>query len=305
MNASAERTILVFGATGGQGGSVARELLQRGKFKVRALTRKTDSPAAQALRALGAEIVQGDLDDRASLTAALEGCYGVYGVTNFWEHYAKEAEHGRNLVDAVADANVKHFVLSTLPPIEKATGGALKSPHFDIKAEYEEYARSRGIPSTFIHVPFYYENFLGFFPPKPTGDGAYQFGFPQGDTPLAAMSVEDVGKVVAPIFENPDLYIGKVVKLAADELPASEYAATMSRHSGKDIRFVNVPREVFAAYGFPGAEDLADMFEFYRVHMPSRTADIDSLKTIAPGLQTFDQWLSRNEAGLKATLQSA
>src|SRR5215212_6040386 len=288
------KKILVFGATGAQGGSVARNLLARGRFDVRAITRKTNSPAAQALRDLGAEIVQGDLDDPASLRAALEGCYGAFGVTNFWEHFAKEREQGRNLVNAVADAKIQHFIFSTLPPIEKATGGALRSPHFDLKAEHEEYARSLGIPSTFVHVPFYYENFLYFFPPRPTGDGAFQFGFPQGDTPLAAMSVQDVGRIVAPMFEQPEVYIGKTVKLAGDELPPAAYAEAMSRRTGADVRYAYVPREVFAALGFPGAEDLADMFEFYRLHMPSRVRDIETCRAMAPGLQSFEQWMASN-----------
>ena len=288
------KTILVFGATGAQGGSVARALLARKQFNVRAITRKPDSPAAQSLRELGAEVVQGDLDDPASLRAALQGVYGVFGVTNFWEHFDKEAEQGRNLVEAVAGAKVAHFIFSTLPPIEKATGGALRSPHFDLKAEHEELARSLGIPSTFVHVPFYYENFLYFFPPRPVADGTYQFGFPQGDRPLAAMSVEDVGLVVAPMFEEPEKWIGKVVPLAGDELPATEYAAAMSRAAGADIRYAYVPREVFAALGFPGAEDLADMFEFYRLHIPSRA--------ITPGVQSFETWITRNAGKLRAAL---
>ena len=293
------KKILVFGATGAQGGSVARHLLERGQFDVRAITRKTGSPAAQALRDLGAEIVQGDLDDPASLRAALEGCYGAFGVTNFWEHFNKEREQGRNLVAAVADAKIEHFVFSTLPPIEKATNGALKSPHFDLKAEHEEYARSLGIPTTFVHVPFYYENFLAFFPPRPAGDGTYQFGFPQGDTPLAAMSVQDVGRIVAVVFEHPSAYIGKVLKLAGDEIPAATYADVMSRRTGTTIRYAHIPRETFAAFGFPGAEDLADMFEFYRVHIPSRARDIEQLRALAPELQDFETWAAKNEAKLR------
>jgi len=296
------KKILVFGATGAQGGSVARNLIARDKFDVRALTRKPDSPAAQALRELGAEVVQGDLDDPASLRAALEGCYGAFGVTNFWEHFAKEEEQGRNLVNAVAESKVEHFIFSTLPPIAKETNGALKSPHFDLKAEHEELARSLGIPSTFVHVPFYYENFLYFFPPRPAGDGTYRFGFPQGDTPLAAISVEDVGAVVAPMFEEPEKYIGKVVKLAGDEIPATAYAEVLSRTTGADIRYAYVPRETFAAFGFPGAEDLADMFEYYRLHIPSRAKDIETCRALAPGLQSFDTWASRNEGKLKAAL---
>ncbi len=299
------KKILVVGATGAQGGSVARALLSRGRFDVRALTRNTGSPAAQELRELGAEVVQGDLDDPASLRAAVEGCYGVFGVTNFWEHFQREAEQGRNLVAAVAEAGVQHFVFSTLPPVEKATNGALRSPHFDIKAEHEEYARTLGIPSTFVHVPFYYENFLYFFPPRPAGDGAYQFGFPQGDTPLAAMSAADVGLIVAPIFEQPETYIGQVLKLAGDELPAAEYAAAMSRATGADIRYNYVPRETFAALGFPGAEDLADMFEFYRLRIPSRKRDIDTCRALAPELQSFETWMEKNHGTLRAMLGNA
>ncbi|HEX2833164.1 MAG TPA: NmrA/HSCARG family protein [Thermoanaerobaculia bacterium] len=296
-------TILVFGATGAQGGSVARNLLSRGKFNVRVITRKPDSDASNALRALGAEIVPGDLDDPASLDAALEGVYGVFGVTNFWEHFDREEIHGKNLVQAVAKANVKHFIFSTLPSIVKETNGALKSPHFDLKAEHEELARSLGIPSTFVHVPFYYENFLYFFPPRPTGDGSFAFGFPQGETPLAAISVEDVGKLIAPMFEQPEQYIGKTVKLAGDEIPPAQYAEALSRATGKNVQYAHVPRETFAALGFPGAEDLADMFEYYRLHIPSRVDDLQTCRAIAPDVQSFATWTANHAEQLKATLQ--
>ena len=291
---STKKTIVVFGATGAQGGSVARALLARGQFHVRALTRKADSPAASELRKLGAEVVAADLDSPPSLSAALRGAYGVFGVTNFWEHFEKEAVHGRNLVNAVAAAKVSHFIYSTLPPIAKETGGKLSSPHFDIKAEHEQMARDLGIPSTFIHVPYYYENFLYFFPPRPADDGTFVFGFPQGDTPLAAMSVADVGEIVAPMFEQPAKYIGQVVKLAGDELPPQTYADIMSRATGATIRYTYVPRETFAALGFPGAEDLADMFEYYRTLIPSRKRDIEVCRAMSPKLQDFETWAKRN-----------
>jgi uncharacterized protein YbjT (DUF2867 family) len=297
-----KNTILVFGATGAQGGSVARNLLVRGRYAVRAFTRKSDSPAAQSLRAAGAEIVEGNLDDKASIRAALDGVHGVFGVTNFWEHFEKEEEQGRNMIRAIAGSDVQHLVYSSLPPVEKATNGLLKSPHFDIKAAHEDLIRTLGIPATFVHVPFYYENFLYFFPPRPAGDGTYAFGFPQGDRPLAAMSVQDVGRVVAPLFEQPETYIGKTLKLAGDELPASEYAAAMSRATGADVRFTHVPRETFAALGFPGAADLADMFEYYRLHIPSRARDIESCRALAPELQSFDAWVNANAAQLRSIL---
>jgi uncharacterized protein YbjT (DUF2867 family) len=305
MTTTARKTILVVGATGAQGGSVARNLLARGRFHVRAMTRNPNSEAAQALRALGAEIVKGDLDDQASIRAALDGVYGVFGVTNFWEHFDKEEQQGRNLVEAVADAKVQHFVYSTLPHVAKATGGALKSPHFDYKAGHEDLARDLGIPSTFVHVPAYFELFVTFFPPRPAGDGTYQFGFPLGETPMATMSVEDVGLVIAPIFEHPQAYIGKVIKLAAEELPAAEYAEILSRASGTTIRYAHIPRETFAAFGFPGAADLADMFEYYRSHIPSRVKDIEACRLIAPEIQSFETWISRNVGKLKALLATA
>jgi uncharacterized protein YbjT (DUF2867 family) len=296
---TAKKTILVFGATGAQGGSVARNLLARGHYAVRAFTRKGDSPAAQALKEAGAEIVEGNLDDQASIAAALDGVYGVFGVTNFWEHFDKEAQQGRNMIEAIAAAGVQHLVYSSLPPIAKETNGALKSPHFDIKAEHEDLVRSLGIPATFVHVPFYYENFLYFFPPRPAGDGTYQFGFPQGDTPLAAISVQDVGRIVAPLFEQPEKYIGQTLKLAGDEIPATEYAAAMSRVTGKDVHYAYVPRETFAALGFPGAEDLADMFEYYRLHIPSRAKDIETGRAIAGDVQSFDSWAQANADALR------
>jgi uncharacterized protein YbjT (DUF2867 family) len=299
---TSKNIILVFGATGAQGGSVARNLLARGRYAVRAFTRKADSPAAQALAEAGAEIVTGDLDDPQSISKALEGVYGVFGVTNFWEHFGKEQQQGENMIRAIAASDVKHLVYSSLPPIEKNTGGALKSPHFDIKAGHEELIRSLGIPATFVHVPFYYENFLYFFPPRPAGDGTYQFGFPQGDRPLAAISVQDVGRIVAPLFEEPGRWIGQLLSPAGDEIPPADYAATMARVTGKDVRYAYVPRETFAALGFPGAEDLADMFEYYRLHIPSRVEGIETSRALAPDLQTFETWARAHGEALRNVL---
>ncbi|MDB4949071.1 MAG: NmrA-like family protein 1 [Gemmatimonadetes bacterium] len=297
-----KRTILVTGATGAQGGSVARHLLRRGEFAVRALTRDAASAKAEALRQAGAEVVQGDLGDPATLRAAVEGCHGVFGVTNFWEHFGGELEHGRNLLDAVAAAGVKHLVLSTLPSVKKITGGALNVPHFDLKAEVEEHARTLAIPATFVHVAFYYENFLHFFPPRRQADGSLGFGFPQGDTPLSGVSVEDVGGVVAPIFDRPDEFIGRTVGIVSQDLRGDEYAAGLARAVGQPVSYGHIPREVFAGFGFPGAEDLADMFEFNRTYIPSRAADVEESRALYPGIRSFEAWLAGNAEQLKTTL---
>ncbi|GAK59889.1 NmrA-like family domain-containing protein 1 [Candidatus Vecturithrix granuli] len=292
---ASQKRILVTGATGAQGGSVARHLLQKGNFAVRALTRNPDSDKAQALKAIGAELVKGDLDDLDSLRAALEGVYGVFGVTNFWEHFGKEYQHGKNLVDAVAGANVEHFVFSTLPHVKKITHGELDTPHFDIKAQLEEYTRSLKLNATFVHVSFYFENFVFFFPPQKQEDGTFRISFPQGETPLAGIAVEDLGGIIAPIFDRPDEFQGKVVVAVGDFLPVRTYAELMTQILGKTIVYKHISRETFASLGFPGADDLANMFDFYRRYILDRQKELEQCRALYPNLQTFETWLKASK----------
>ena len=298
-----EKTILVTGATGAQGGSVVRHLLKGGRFKVRGLTRKPESERASAMVQAGAETVRGDLGNTESLKAAMKDCYGVFGVTNFWEHFDKEAFHGKNLIDAVKESEIRHFVFSTLPPAQKLSQGKLEVPHFDLKARMEEYARSLNLPATYAHVAFYYENFFEFFPPKLQEDGSYLFGFPQGDTPLAAVSVEDVGGVVATIFERPEEFRDQTVGIVGEDLPCGTYAEIMSRVLGKKIIYRYIPREVFAKLGFPGAEDLANMFEYNRLFIPNRQADLEQSMALYPEIQRFEPWVEANKDRFAAILK--
>lgn len=296
------KTILVTGATGAQGGGVVRHLLKGGKFKPRCLTRNPDSEKAGLLTQAGAEIVAGNLDDPQSLKAALKGCYGVFGVTNFWEHFEKEYGHGKNLIDAVKDSEVEHFVFSTLPYAHKLSDWKLEVPHFDLKAKLEEYARGLKLPTTYAHVAFYYENLLYFFPPKLQEDGSYMFGFPQGETPLAGVAVEDVGGVVATIFERPDEFRDKTVGIVGDDLPCSQYAEIMSRVLDKKITYRYIPREVFAKFGFPGAEDLANMFEYNQLFIPNRQAELAQSLALYPGMQRFEPWVNAHRDRFVAIL---
>lgn len=298
------RTILVLGATGAQGGSVARHLLADGRWTVRALTRHPEGERARALAAAGAEIVRGDLDDPASIRRALVDCDGVFGVTSFWEHFDREVEHGRTLLAAIAEAGVRDVVLHTLADYAGLSGGTHRVPHYDGKARLEREARAMGLGAVFLHVAYYYENCLGFFPPRLQPDGTWLFGYPQGDTPLAAVSVEDVGGVVTALFEDLGPWRDRVVGVVGDDLPPAAYAAMMARELDRPIVYRHVPREVYAALGFPGAEELAAMFDFQRLHIPNRRADLALSRTLHPAIRSFDQWIRENRERVRQALDA-
>ncbi|XP_041263568.1 nmrA-like family domain-containing protein 1 isoform X1 [Onychostruthus taczanowskii] len=169
-----KKLIVVFGATGAQGGGVARALLDDGSFEVRAVTRSPRKKEAEELRRRGAEVVKADQDDEASLERALAGAYGAFIVTNFWEHCSKEKEieQGQRLADLSKRQGLRHVVFSGLENVHQLTGGRLEVLHFDGKGVVEEYFQKIGVPTTIIRLPFYFENFLSIFKPQkaPQGD---------------------------------------------------------------------------------------------------------------------------------------
>ena len=306
---TSKKIILVTGATGAQGGSVAKALLNENKFAVRILTRNAKSPKAIALQEAGAEIAEGDLDDIQSLLPAMKDVYGVFGVTSFWEHYEKEYQHGKNLVDAVYESGIEHFVYRNLPNYKQLRGCKLSVPHCDLKAELEEYTKSLKIPVTFMRIAFYYENFLSFFPLQKDENDNFFFGFPQGDTKLSVVTVEDMGGVVAPVFNHPEEYIGRVVGVVGEDLSCNEYAAILSKVLKQNVYYKYIPRDVYAGFGFPGAEELANMFEVQRLYIKERHLDLIESYGLNPSMQRFEKWLEKNkekfEANIIAQLQEA
>src|SRR5258708_9405282 len=196
-------TMLVVGATGMQGGGVARHLLERDAIKIRCMTRRPDSEPAKLLQQRGADVVQADLDDPASIRRAMHGCHGVFGVTNFWEAFFREYDQGVNLIDAAAEAGVGHLVLSTLPSSRKISRGAIDFPHFQTKAPLKKHVHPPNVPFTFVHVAFYYENFVIYFPPQRQPDCSYSFGFPLPEAQLRPLPTEDIRAVVTNILANP------------------------------------------------------------------------------------------------------
>lgn len=287
--------ILVTGATGGQGGSTVNALLSQNKFAVRALTRDPDSPKAKALREAGVEVVRGDMEDIESLKIAMKGVYGVFGVTSFWEHWDKEFRQGKNLVEAVSQSGIGHFVFSALDNYSQLSQGRIAVPHYDMKAALKAYSKKLGLKASFIHLSFYYENFLTWFLPQRREDGNFYFGFPQGEVKLASVSVEDTGPVVAKIFDHPTEYIGRSVYLVGADSNGEEYAATLSSVLGMNIYYNHVPREEFAKYGFDGADELAAMFEVQRLFVPERQLGLIESYGLNPAMQSFEQWVGKNK----------
>jgi uncharacterized protein YbjT (DUF2867 family) len=216
-----ERLILVVGATGKQGGAVARSLLDRG-FQVRGLTRNPQKPEAQALAEQGAEVVQGDMDDSSAMDRVLEGAYGVFSVQNFWETgYDGEVQQGKTVADAAKAAGVEHFVYSSVGSAHRQTG----IPHFESKWEVEEHVRQIGLPYTILRSVFFMQNWEMMREHVLGGTLAQPL---DPDKPFQQVAVEDAGAFAAIAFERPDEWIGREVDLAGDEPTMPEIAETLA-----------------------------------------------------------------------------
>ncbi|XP_036207455.1 nmrA-like family domain-containing protein 1 [Myotis myotis] len=295
---TSKKLIAVFGATGSQGGSVARALLESKKFAIRAVTRNVTQPKALVLQELGAEVVKGDLNDKASVEAALQDAYGVFLVTNYWEHHSKEEEvsQGKLVADVTKRLGVKHVVFSGLENVKRLTGGKLVVEHFDRKGEVEEYFWSIGVPMTSIHLAAYFENFLTLWKPKKASDGDYYtVALPMGDIPMDGISVADIGAVVSRIFDSPEEFLGKAMGLSAEALTVQQYADVLSKILGKDIRDAKITPEAYEKLGFPGAEEMANMFRFYQMK-PAR--DVKLTHRLNPEVKSFSQFVSENKEAL-------
>lgn len=310
----AERKIIaVLGATGAQGGGLVRAIqADTGSgFRARAVTRNPDSDKAKALAALGAEVVQGDVSDPASLTRAFQGAHGAYCVTFFWDHFSPERETGeaRQMALAAKAAGVAHVVWSTLEDVRTfvplsnpsipTLNGKYKVPHFDGKGEADAFFREAGVPTTFYYASFYWDNFIYFGAgPKPGPDGQLQLVLPMGNGKLAGVAAEDIGRTAYGIFKRGKELTGKKVGVAGEILSGAEIAEKMSRALKRPVRYQPVPFETYRKFGFPGAEDLGNMFQFYH----DFEKDVNGLRDPAfarqlnPALQTFDQWLAANAA---------
>ena len=308
---STEKIIAVAGATGAQGGGLVRAILKdaNGPFTVRALTRDVSSEKARALQAAGAEVVHADVGDPKSLEKALAGAYAAYCVTFYWEHYSPDLEiaHGTALARACKAAGVQHAIWSTFEDARAYMSehdrrmpllmDRFRVPHFDAKAEVDVVFRDLGVPTTFYLTSFYWENLIYFGAgPKKGPDGTYYLTLPIGDKKMPSIAAEDLGKAAYGIFKAGKTYVGQTVGVAGEHLTGAAMAASLTRALGVTVAYNAVHPDAYRGFGFPGADDLGNMFQFkaefeeeYCGHRP-----IALSRRLNPELQTFDQWLAVN-----------
>ncbi len=307
-----KKVIAVVGATGAQGGGLVRAILSdaNGGFAARALTRDVNAEKAKALAKLGAEVVAANVDDEASLQKAFQGAYGAFCVTFYWEHFSPEKElaQATAMAKAAKQAGVQHVIWSTLEDTRQwvplndnrmpTLMGKYKVPHFDAKGEADHVFTGLGLPVTLLLTSFYWDNFIYFgMGPKKGPDGKLAISFPMDDKKLPSIAAEDIGKCAYGIFKRGREFIGKKVGIAGEQLTGTEIAEALSKALGQEVRYNAVSPEVFRSFGFPGAEDLGNMFQFKRDFQevfcgPRQPAFARSLN---PEVQTFATWLSRNK----------
>ena len=304
------KTIAVIGATGAQGGGLVRAILadKAGGFSARAITRKASGDKAADLRKLGAEVVEADLDDEASLAKAFAGAHGAYCVTNYWEHFQpeKEVSQARNMAQAAKAAKLEHVVWSTLEDTRKRVPlsdprmptlmSKYKVPHFDAKADADAVFAEAGVPTTYLLTAFYWENLIYFgMGPKKGADGKYTLTLPMGNARLSGIAAEDIGKCAYGIFKQGSQWIGKRVGIAGDHVTGAKMAADLAKALHKDVSYFAVSPEAYRGFGFPGADDLGNMFQYYTEFEKEFTAarDLAVARSVNPDLLGFDAWLAK------------
>jgi uncharacterized protein YbjT (DUF2867 family) len=309
----AEKSIIaVLGATGAQGGGLVRAILgePNSGFAARAITRDLNSDKAKELAKLGAEVVAADIDDAESLKQAFAGAHGAFCVTFFWAHFSPEKElaEARGMAEAAKHARLQHVIWSTLEDTRQwvplsdnrmpTLQGKYKVPHFDAKGEANQLFTALGLPVTLLNTSFYWDNFAYFgMGPKKGPDGKLAISMPMGDKKLPGMAAEDIGKCAFGIFKKGREFIGKSLGIAGDHLTGAQMAAALTKALGREVRYNDVPPEVYRSFGFPGADDLGNMFQFKRdfneYYCGARNLEVT--RALNPALQTFDKWLVQNK----------
>ncbi len=307
-----KKIIAVLGATGAQGGGLVRAITgdKGSEFSARAITRNVNSEKAKSLAQLGAEVVAADVDDEESLKKAFQDAYGVYGVTFFWEHFSPEKEMAQAtaIAKAAKATGVQHVIWSTLEDTRQwvplsddrmpTLMGKYKVPHFDVKGEANGVFTATGVPTTFLLTSFYWDNFINFgMGPKKGPDGTLAITMPMDDKKLPGIAAEDIGRSAYGIFKKGKELIGKTIGVAGEHLTGTQMGAALTKALGQEVRYNSVSPDVYRGFGFPGAEDLGNMFQFNRDFEEyfCGARNLDIARSFNPSLQTFESWLSMNK----------
>lgn len=318
---TATNVISVVGATGSQGGGLVEAILADAdrQFRVRALTRNVNSAAARELAAAGAEVIEADLDDGASMRRAFDGAHGVFLVTNYWaelsaEDQARRTRAARELeqVDIAAlaakQAGVSHVIWSTLEDTREHFGadervptvdGRYKVPHFDAKAEADAVLREYDVPTTFLRTTLFFEGFTGALAPSRGDDGMLKLTLPIADRAMSGIAVADIGKTALQIFKRDSEFLGTTLSIAGDHLTGEQYAAALSDVFGEPVIYQPLTWDEFRAQGFPGAVEMGNMFQYYAENSERfiGARDLERARDLNPELQSLSDWaeLHRNE----------
>lgn len=309
--------LAVLGATGQQGGGVARAALADSgrRFAVRALTRRPQSAAARSLLEAGAQVMEADLDDPASLVRAFAGAHALFAMTNFWEHGSgpRELRQAAHIAAAARDAGVRHVVWSTLEntrdfmplddPRMPTLQGRFKVPHLDAKGEANRLFLDSGVPTTFLYLPFYWDNLIHFgMGPRRAADGTLAFSLPIGDAALPGIAAQDIGPCALALLAQGGAVIGQHVGIAGEHLTLSQMAHSLGRALGEPVRAHAVDPADYRRLGFPGADELANMFQFKRDFSDAFRArrPVDATRRLHPAALNFDAWLLRHAQSLTA-----
>ncbi|MCA6091493.1 NmrA/HSCARG family protein [Streptomyces sp. SCA3-4] len=279
-------TVAVTGATGAQGGATARALLTAG-HRVRALTRRTDSPAADALRALGADVRHADFDDPASLDAALAGADSLFAVTTpFGTGIATETRQGKALVDAAAAARLGHVVFTSAAHADRGTG----VPHYESKHAIEQHLRAAGVPWTVIAPAAFMDNYAGGWTLDGLRDGTFAWPMPT-DQPLTLIPAADIGAFAALVLQRRDEFAGRRIDIASDELTPAGIADALAAALGRPVAHREVPLD----YVRSRSEDLAAMFDYFAA--AGLDVDVAGLRRDYPevGWHTFADWAAAQD----------
>lgn len=309
---SAQKIIAIVGGTGAQGGGLARAILNdpAGGYVPRVLTRDPGSSKARALADAGAEVVAADVNAADSLEQAFAGAYGAYCVTFFWEHFspATELAQARAMAVAAKSAGLRHLIWSTLEdtrhwvPLDDermpTLMGHYKVPHFDAKGEANHFFADAGVPTTYMLTSFYWDNLIHFgMGPRRDAKGRLTFTLPMGDQKLPGIAAEDIGRCAYGLFKQGETFVGRTVGVAGEHLTGAEMAVALSSALGQEVGYQDIPPEVYRGLGFPGAEDLGNMFQFKRdfnqIFCGAR--DVAFSRSLNPDLMTFAAWLAQHK----------